>query len=101
MAFNSNIYISSAFPHENYGFHQPVYIRQRPRFDGSFKHPFKGGGLVKNIYGTPSGGYYYLTPATAYLRSIGFRQSMTSLVCSPKIYPTTKLFSSVSTLMTF
>ena len=53
---------------------KPVYIRQHPRFDGSFKHDGKGRLLIKNPYGGPSGDYYYLTGAEEWLASIGFRQ---------------------------
>ena len=67
--------IQSAYIHEPYKFDKPVYIRQHPRFDGELKHNCRGGILTKNLYGNPSGGYYYLEGARNYLRSMNYKQS--------------------------
>lgn len=68
--------IKSAFVHENYGYTKPVLIKQLPKFDGTLRHPGKPAGvLMRNIYGTPSGGYYYLKGAEACLKAQGFNQS--------------------------
>lgn len=59
--------IKTAFIHENYKHKNLVYVRQHARFDGSYSHPGKGGQLIKNLYGTPSGGFYYLTATQNFL----------------------------------
>lgn len=53
--------ISSAYLHEKCRYILPVYVKQHPRFNSTLKHPGRGGILIKNLYGNPSGGYYYLT----------------------------------------
>lgn len=65
--------IVSAYTHEPYSHDKPVYIKQPKQFDGTLRHPDKNGILRKNLYGTPSGGYYYLDGAITYLRTIGFK----------------------------
>ena len=67
--------ITMAFPHERYEHDQDIYVKQMQRFDKSFKHPHKTGKLELNVYGTPSGGYYYLKGCTKLLRKLGFKQS--------------------------
>ena len=67
--------IQSAYIHEPYKFEEPVHIRQHSRFDGTLKHNCRGGVLMKNLYGSPSGGYYYLGGTRRYLRSMAYKQS--------------------------
>ena len=51
--------IKSAFTHEAYHYDADVYVKQHPRFDGTYRHEGKGGKLLRNLYGSPSGRYYY------------------------------------------
>ena len=48
--------IKSAFTHETYKYDADVYVKQHPRFDGTYKHGGKGSKLIRNVYGSPSGG---------------------------------------------
>lgn len=70
-----HLYITSAYIHEKYQHSKPVYVKQHPRFNGKLKHMGSGGLLVKNLYGTPSGGYYYVKGAQQYLRHRHYQQS--------------------------
>ena len=49
-----HIDIEAANLHEDFDHsgEKPFYVRQHPRFDGTYKHECKGGKLVKNLYGT-------------------------------------------------
>ena len=67
--------IKSAFTHETYKYDADVYVKQHPRFDGSYKHGGKGGKLIINLYGSPSGGYYYLQGAQVLLQQHKYTQS--------------------------
>ena len=67
--------ISSAFPYEKYEYEKDLYVKQYPRFDKTMKHPHPTGKVILNVYGTPSGGYYYLNGATKFLKANGFKQS--------------------------
>ena len=60
--------ISSAYLYQNYHHKKPVFVRQHPRFDGSLKHPCKGGKLIKNIYGTPPAARIYYDELVAHLK---------------------------------
>ena len=42
--------ISSAYLHERFPETKPVYIKQHPRFNGTFKHQGQAGLLIRNIY---------------------------------------------------
>lgn len=67
--------IKSAFIQERYRHDKPIYVKQHPKFDGAFMQPgMKGGILVKNLYGSPSEGYYYLKGVEKWLLLIGFSQ---------------------------
>ena len=48
-------YLTEAYKHPNL-----VLVKKTPRFDGSFKHDFLTGLLVRNLYGGKSGGFFYL-----------------------------------------
>lgn len=65
--------IHSAFINERYKFEQPVYTKEPPRADGSYKHGQKTGILELNLYGNPSGTYYYLEGLFGYMKRRGFR----------------------------
>ena len=70
-----HFHIKSAYIHEPFNHKMPVFVKQHPRFDGSFKYNGKGGQLIKNLYGTPSGGYYYLEGMQKYLKANKYTQS--------------------------
>ena len=67
--------IKSAFTHETYKYDADVYVKQHSRFDGPCKHGRKGGKLIRNLYGSPSGGYYYLQGAQMLLQRHKYTQS--------------------------
>lgn len=52
--------VRSAFLHEDYTYEKPVYIREAARADGTFKNGKMVGIPVRNLYGNPSGMYYYV-----------------------------------------
>lgn len=52
--------IHSAFLHEEYGFHKPLYTREIAKTNGSYSNGKTVWKLVKNQYGNPSGAFYYL-----------------------------------------
>lgn len=67
--------ITSAYIHEPYQHTKPVYVKQLSRFNGKLKHPGRGGQFIKNLYGNPSGGYYYLVGAQQCMINHGYNQS--------------------------
>lgn len=62
--------VKSAFLHEKYRYHKPVYIREMARADGSYKHGNTVGILRLNLYGNPSGTYYYIDGLLEFLRGL-------------------------------
>eukprot|EP00178_Gracilaria_changii_P019099 TRINITY_DN55565_c0_g1_i1.p2 TRINITY_DN55565_c0_g1~~TRINITY_DN55565_c0_g1_i1.p2 ORF type:complete len:242 (-),score=20.73 TRINITY_DN55565_c0_g1_i1:923-1648(-) len=64
--------IKGAYLHEQFENHKPVYIRQPPRFDGSFKHKEPFGELIGNLYGTPSAAFLYSRGLYDHLTSHGY-----------------------------
>jgi len=71
--------ISGAYLHEQLHNAQPVYVWQRQRFDGSYKHDTDTGELKGNIYGTPSAAHTYITRLYADLTENGYVQSQSDL----------------------
>lgn len=68
--------LKSAFVHEPYEFEKPVYVKQHPRFKGAMKHTGCSAGImIKNVYGTTPGRYYYLRVVEEWLLHTGFLQS--------------------------
>ena len=72
-----HIDIKAAYLHEKFAHNgkDTVYVRQHPRFDGSYKHACRSGRLDKNMYGTPSAGHAYLQAIFATLAQHKFLQS--------------------------
>lgn len=62
--------MTSAFLHEEYKYPKPVYIREMAREDGFYKHGNTVGVLMLNLYGNPSGIYYYVDGLPAFLPKI-------------------------------
>lgn len=62
--------VRSAFLHEEYRYGKPVYVREMPRADGSYKHGGTIGLLRLNLYGNPSGTFYYIEGLMAFLRKM-------------------------------
>lgn len=52
-----------------------VFVRKTSRYDGSYKHGWATGRLVKNIYGGKIGALYFLGEVMDLLKSKGFVQS--------------------------
>ena len=71
--------IKSAFVQKPYKFKKLVYIRQHPRFDGSFKHDGKGGLLIKNLYGGHQVATTTLLERKNGLRPLAFAKAPTTL----------------------
>ena len=46
---------------------QPVYVRQHPRFGGTYKHACKRGKLIKNLYDKPQAGSMWYNAGIAKL----------------------------------
>lgn len=67
--------IHSAFINEKYKYTKPVYIREPARADGSFKYGKTTGILELNLYGNPSGTYYYLDGLLIYIKTKGFKSN--------------------------
>ena len=65
--------ISSAYLHERFPQTKRVYIKQHPRFNGTFKHPGKAGLLIRNIYGTSQAARIYHNGLFKNLTSHGYR----------------------------
>lgn len=62
--------VKSAFLHEKYRYRKPVWVREMARADGSYKHGRTIGLLKLNLYGNPSGTYYYVDGLLEYLRQV-------------------------------
>lgn len=62
--------VRSAFLHEEYKYVKPVCIKEMPRADGTFKHGGTVGFLRLNLYGNPSGTFYYIKGLMAFLRKL-------------------------------
>lgn len=54
--------------HEKHKFHLPVYIKEMPRADGSYKHGITIGKLQLHLYRNPSGTFYYIKGLLEFLR---------------------------------
>lgn len=52
-------YITAAFIHENNPPNFPVYVRQLPRFGGTFDHRHKTGKMLLTLYGYPNASKVY------------------------------------------
>lgn len=62
--------VKSAFLHEDYGYHKPVYIKEPARADGRYKHGRTVGILIRNLCGNPSGKFYYVQGLLDHLRKM-------------------------------
>lgn len=62
--------VRRAFLYERYELRAPVYICEEPRADGSYKHGNTVGLLIKNLYGNPSGTFYYVEGILEFLKCI-------------------------------
>lgn len=51
--------IKCAFPHGRSNSHEPTYVSQTKRFDGSYKHKGIVGVLILNLYGGKEAPYIY------------------------------------------
>lgn len=67
--------ITSAYLHENSSASTTVYVKQLPKFDGSYSHPSTFGILKKNLYGGKSAGYIYCQGLKSFLLQHGYCQS--------------------------
>ena len=67
--------ITAAYLHEKYPKENNVYIKQMPRFDGSFAHPDHIGKLEGNLYGTAPAFHIYFKTLTHHLIKHGYSQS--------------------------
>lgn len=62
--------VQSEFLYEDYFYGKPVYIREASRADGTYKNGKTVGMLKRNLYGNPSGTYYYIQGLLKHLRNI-------------------------------
>lgn len=67
--------IHSAFINERQKYHNPVFIGEQARTDGSFKHGDPTWILEPNIYGNSFGTYYYLHGLLGYMKNRGYRSN--------------------------
>lgn len=66
---------TGAYLPERYKHPRPVYIWQRQRFDGTYKHAARAGKLIGNIYGPPPVAHTYTTKLHEHLRSHDYHQT--------------------------
>lgn len=62
--------VRSAFLHEEYKYGKPVYIRETPRAGGTYKHGETIGILRLNLYGSPSGTFFYIEGLMKFLGTL-------------------------------
>lgn len=62
--------IRSAFLHERHKYHHPLYIREPARADGTYKHEKTIVIMQLNLYGNPSGTFYYVDGLIEYLLTL-------------------------------
>eukprot|EP00178_Gracilaria_changii_P023027 TRINITY_DN68_c0_g1_i13.p1 TRINITY_DN68_c0_g1~~TRINITY_DN68_c0_g1_i13.p1 ORF type:complete len:1094 (-),score=78.92 TRINITY_DN68_c0_g1_i13:769-4050(-) len=67
--------IKSAYLHEKYEHDRPVYVKQMPNFDGTYRHEGQYGKLVGNLYGSPPAAYFYNHGLKKFLTKLGFTSS--------------------------
>ena len=67
--------IKSAYLHEKFQYHKPVYVTQMPKFDGSYRHNSTYRRLRGNLYGSPPAAYYYNRGLQTFLADIGYRHT--------------------------
>ena len=72
-----HIDIKSAYLHEKFAHNgsETVYVKQPPRFNGTYKHQCQGGKPNMKIYGAPSAGHTYLTAVLSLLRKMFSKRS--------------------------
>lgn len=68
-----HIDIKGAFLHDIYGYHNPVYIKEMARVDGSYKHGGTINILQRNLYGNLSSKYYYIEGLMLFLSPIQYK----------------------------
>lgn len=62
--------VKNAIFHETYKYPSPLFIREAPRDDGTYKHGWTIGFLILNLYGNRSGTYYYVEGPLDYFSSL-------------------------------
>lgn len=60
---------------EKYKYDRKVYIREQARADGTYRHGNTTGILELNLYGNPSGTYYYLDEVLHYIWKKGYKSN--------------------------
>lgn len=76
--------IHNAFINERHKSSEPVYIREPPRAGGPLKHGGTTFILEFNLYGNPSGTYYYLEKSFGHMKRRGLRHNAHN-VCLVKL----------------
>lgn len=64
--------ISNAYVHEPAMFQHPVYVKEIPLSDGTFRHGKRIGHLIKNLWGGKSAGHDYIMALFAHLKAHGY-----------------------------
>lgn len=77
--------ISSAFLHEDFEHTNPVFIRQHPSFNGSYRHDAQVGQLRGNLYCNRQAGRILSDGARNFLASLGYTQLKSDLCTYTKI----------------
>lgn len=67
--------VKSAYLHERYQHDIPVYVKQIPKFDGTYRHNSQYGLLKGNLYGSPPAAFYYNRDLKQHLRKLRFTAS--------------------------
>ena len=67
--------INSAYLHEKYEHDKPIYVKQMPKFDGTFRHNSTYGRLKGNLYGSPAAGYYYNKVLKTFISKQGYQHT--------------------------
>lgn len=62
--------VKIAFLHEKYKYVKPVYLKEEATADGFYKHGNIVGILHLNLYGNPSGTFYYMEGLFDYLKKM-------------------------------
>lgn len=65
--------VKSTFLHEEYKYKNQVFIREPQRADGTYKHGNTIEVLRQNLYGNPSGSFYYMEGLIKFLHNVKSR----------------------------
>ena len=70
-----HFYIKSAYLHEKYEHVKPIYVKQMPKFDGTFRHNSTCGRLKGNLYDLLAAKYYYNKGLKTFLSKRGYHHT--------------------------